>query len=68
MSVSLYSNEYVARIEKDRSELLSWTGMLIHEYEDAISGTDEASEEMHALVKRINEPLPPRRNSASNNA
>lgn len=46
MTVSLYCNEYVERIEKDRATLL---GLLY--------GADESAED----VSRLNSPLPPRR-------
>ncbi len=61
MSVSLYSNEYVARIEQDRKEAMSLMLAVIYSY-----GIEFPQSYIDYLDK-WEQPLPPRRNSAVNN-
>lgn len=68
MTVSLYSNEYVARIERDRAILLELVSMYAKHIE---KNTDPSvwapiAVDYDKLMNNLNAPLPPRRNSASN--
>ncbi len=61
MAVSAFNNDYVARLEWDRDELLNALSSLAHEAVDI--DDQEVMTEVYSVLERVREPLPEKRKS-----
>ena len=61
MTVSTFNNDYVARVERDRKELLNALSLLAHEAVDI--DDQEVVMETYSVLERVREPLPEKRKS-----